>query len=216
MPLFHIDGAIPYLCISEAAGHAFPPFTDTVPETRAFDEQQTVARTAEMRPGSRPNVKPRCSPPGRRSAAAADNANIKRAVVGSAEKMPPEHFVSKPTPEVRSFAQLVGHIVEVNYQFCSAVKGVPNPNAGRKLEALTDKAALVQAARDGFAFCDDAFAKTADQNVVELITVGQAPNTRQIARGNQLVFAVTHSNEHYGNLVTYMRLKGVVPPTSEQ
>lgn len=143
-------------------------------------------------------------------------ANIKRAVVGSAEKMPAEQFAFKPTPEVRSFAQLIGHIVEVNYQFCSAVKGVPNPNAGRKLEELTDKAALVQAAKDGFAFCDDAFAKLTDQNVVELITVGQPPNTRQIGRGNQLVFALTHSNEHYGNMVTYMRLKGVVPPTSEQ
>jgi uncharacterized damage-inducible protein DinB len=143
-------------------------------------------------------------------------ANIKRAVIGAAEKMPAEHFAFKPTPEVRSFAQLIGHIVEVNYQFCSAVKGGANPNAGRKLEELTDKAALVQAAKDGFAYCDDAFAKLTDPGVTEMITVGQAPNTRQIARGNQLTFALTHSNEHYGNLVTYMRLKGVVPPTSEQ
>jgi uncharacterized damage-inducible protein DinB len=143
-------------------------------------------------------------------------ATIKRVTIATAEKMPVEHYAFRPVPEVRTFAQILGHVVETNYFFCNAVKGGANPAAGRKLEAIADKAEMVQVVKEGFAYCDGEFAKLTDQNLTEMLTMGQPANTWQAARANQLTFVLTHSNEHYGNLVTYMRMKGIVPPSSER
>ena len=140
-------------------------------------------------------------------------ANIKRNIIGSAEKMPAEHFSFKPVPEVMSYAELLTHIVETQFSYCHAVKGGANPGAGRDYK-ITDKAAVGQLVRDSFAYCDDAYAGVTSENALQMITAGAAPNQRQIARVNQLTQLVVHSNEHYGNLVTYMRIKGIVPPSS--
>ena len=68
--------------------------------------------------------------------------------------------------------------------------------------------------KDSFAYCDDAFAAVTNENALEMLTRGSAPNQRQLARVNQLTQLIVHGNEHYGNLVTYMRMKGIVPPSS--
>ena len=139
---------------------------------------------------------------------------LKRNITGSAEKMPAEHFAFKPTPDVRTYGQLFGHTMETQYFYCNAVKGGSNPAAGKEFEKVTDKATVIQMVKDAFAYCDDAFAGLTNVNALEMITVGTAPNQRQIARANQLTQLIVHGNEHYGNLVTYMRMKGVVPPSS--
>jgi uncharacterized damage-inducible protein DinB len=142
---------------------------------------------------------------------------LKRNLTGAAEKMPAEHFSFRPTSEVRTYAELFGHTIETQYFFCQAVKGGSNPVDGKVLEKLvTDKAGVVQMVKDGFAYCDDVFASLTDDKLVRMITLGTAPNTRQAASGNQLSMVVVHGNEHYGNLVTYMRIKGIVPPSSAQ
>ena len=144
-------------------------------------------------------------------------ATLKRNITGSAEKMPAEHFSFRPAPEVMSYAELLAHVLEVQYGICSGVKGVSNPAAGKDLmKTTTDKAAVIQLAKDSFAFCDDALAAVTPDNAQELLTMGAAPNQRQIARANQLALLLIHGNEHYGNLVTYMRIKGIVPPSSAQ
>jgi uncharacterized damage-inducible protein DinB len=139
---------------------------------------------------------------------------LKRNITGSAEKMPAEHFAFKPTPDVRTYGQLFGHTMETQYFYCSAVKGGQNPGAGKEFEKVTDKATVIQMVKDAFAYCDDAFAGLTNANALEMITVGAAPNQRQIARANQLTMLIVHGNEHYGNMVTYMRIKGIVPPSS--
>jgi len=144
----------------------------------------------------------------------AQYASIKRYVIGSAEKMPAEHFAFKPAPEVMTYAGLLGHIIDVQYAYCNAVKGGSNPAAGKALDKLTDKAALVPAVKEAFAYCDDAFAALTNENALEMLTIGSAPNQRQVARANQLTMVIAHGNEHYGNLVTYMRINGIVPPSS--
>ena len=144
----------------------------------------------------------------------AQYASIKRYIIASAEKMPAEHFSFKPVPEVMTYAGLLGHIIDVQYFFCSAVKGGVNPAAGKALDKLTDKATLVPAVKEAFTYCDDAFATLTNENTLEMITVGTPPNQRQVARANQLTMVVVHGNEHYGNLVTYMRIHGIVPPSS--
>jgi uncharacterized damage-inducible protein DinB len=140
-------------------------------------------------------------------------AILKRNITGSVDKMPAEHFPFKPVPEVMSYAELLTHIVETQYAYCNTVKGAANPGASLNFK-VTDKAAVGQLVKDSFAYCDDAFAALANENVLEMLTRGTSPNQRQLARGNQLTQLIVHGNEHYGNLVTYMRIKGIVPPSS--
>ena len=145
----------------------------------------------------------------------AQYATLKRNITGSADKMPAEHFSFRPMPEVMTYAEMIAHVLDVQYVYCSAVKGTANPTVGKDLvKTTTDKAAVIQLAKDSFAFCDDAMAALTNENALEMITVGAAPNQRQVARANQLTMLVVHGNEHYGNIVTYLRIKGIVPPSS--
>jgi uncharacterized damage-inducible protein DinB len=144
-------------------------------------------------------------------------ATLKRNIMGSAEKMPAEHFSFRPTPDVRTYAELFGHTMQAQYGYCSTVKGVANPTIGKELEKIvTDKAGVIQMVKDAFDYCDDVFAKLTSENALEILTAGTPPNQRQLARANQLTMLVVHGNEHYGNLVTYLRMKGIVPPSSAQ
>jgi hypothetical protein len=107
--------------------------------------------------------------------------------------------------------------MQAQFGYCSTVKGVANPTAGKELEkVVTDKTGVIQMVTDAFAYCDDVFAALTNENALEIITGGVPPNQRQLARANQLTMLVVHGNEHYGNLVTYMRIKGIVPPSSAQ
>jgi uncharacterized damage-inducible protein DinB len=129
-------------------------------------------------------------------------------IIASAEKVPEEHYSFKPTPEVRSFGQILGHVANASYMFCSGATGGSNPSSG-DAEELTSKAELVAAVKAAFAYCDEAYAMT-DARAMESVTFFQQTNTRLWV----LAFNVSHDFEHYGNLVTYMRLKGIVPPSS--
>jgi len=143
----------------------------------------------------------------------AQYATLKGNITGSVDKMLAEHFAFKPVPEVMSYAELLTHIVDTQYGYCSTVKGAANPGASLNFK-VTDKAAVAQLVKDSFAYCDDAFAAVTNENALEMLTRGSAPNQRQLARVNQLTQLIVHGNEHYGNLVTYMRIKGIVPPSS--
>ena len=97
----------------------------------------------------------------------AQYASLKRYIIGSAEKMPADHFSFKPAADVMTYAGLLGHIIDVQYSYCNAVKGGANPAAGKALDKLADKAALVPAVKDAFAYCDDAFATLTNENALE-------------------------------------------------
>ena len=129
----------------------------------------------------------------------------------SAEKMPEENYGFKPVDSVRSYGQLIGHLADAQYLFCSTASGEKNP--GLNIEkSKTSKADLVAALKDGFAYCDKVYDSMTDAGSTQMVNFF----------GNDLPkFAVLnvnigHNMEHYGNLVTYMRMKGIVPPTSEQ
>lgn len=142
---------------------------------------------------------------------------LKRNLTASADKIPAEHFSFRPTPDVRTVAEQFAHTIETQMFYCHAVKGGADPIGGRAFEKLfTGKAGVVQMVKDGFAYCDDAFAKLTDESLVSMVTMGTGANARQVARGSRLSMVVVHGNEHYGNLVTYMRMKGIVPPSSAQ
>lgn len=140
-------------------------------------------------------------------------ATLKRNITGSADKMPAEHFSFKPVSEVMSYAGLLTHIIETQYFYCSTVKGTADPGASLNFK-VTDKAAVAQLVKDSFAYCDEVFAAVTNENALEVLTRGSGPDQRQMARVIQLTQAIVHGNEHYGNLVTYMRMQGIVPPSS--
>jgi uncharacterized damage-inducible protein DinB len=133
---------------------------------------------------------------------------IKGNLVKAAEKMPEENYNFKPTPEVRSWAELVGHVADSQIMFCAAVKGEkPKTVAGKK----TAKADLVAAMKEAVAYCDPVYSAMTDAEAAKTIKFFGGNWTKL----SVLDFNVAHDNEHYGNMVTYMRLKGIVPPSSE-
>jgi uncharacterized damage-inducible protein DinB len=131
-------------------------------------------------------------------------------LVRAAEKMPEENYAFKPTPEVRSFGQVVGHVADANYTFCSAVLEEASPSKGIE-KSKTAKADLVQALKDSFAYCDKAYDGMTDAAAATKVKFFGSERPKL----GVLDFNVVHDYEHYGNIVTYMRLKGIVPPSSE-
>jgi uncharacterized damage-inducible protein DinB len=127
----------------------------------------------------------------------------------TAEKVPEDVWSFKPTPEVRSFAQLIGHVADSHYSICGAAGGEKPPQSGIE-KSVTGKAALTKALNDSIAFCDKVIAGMDDKKGMEVTKFFTGPSTRL----GVLSFNTAHSYEHYGNLVTYMRLKGIVPPSS--
>jgi uncharacterized damage-inducible protein DinB len=134
----------------------------------------------------------------------------KNVITRSADKVPESDYAYKPTDEVRSFGQLVGHVADAQYTFCSAVLGEKNPSPGVE-KSKTAKADLVQALKDAFAYCDKAYDGMTDSAGAQSVNFFG----RQQAKLGVLAFNNMHDYEHYGNMVTYMRLKKIVPPSSE-
>src|SRR6266481_4618930 len=129
----------------------------------------------------------------------------------AAEKMPEEQFAFKPDPAVRSFGQILGHIADANYTFCSGVLGENSSSPGIEKTKIT-KAELTSALHDAFAYCNRAYDVLTDANANETVKAfGQERNKLGV-----LWFNASHNLEHYGNLVVYMRLKGIVPPSSDK
>ena len=154
--------------------------------------------------------------PSMASVAKAMHATIRRNLAEAAEKMPAADFGFKPTPEVRSFAELLGHVVNTNFFFCSQAKSEKSPGT-MNFENVADKAALVKALNESLDYCDGAYVATNDTNfqqLIKLAPVGRGAANSETARGSILMFNTTHNNEHYGNIVVYLRLKGMVPPST--
>ena len=136
---------------------------------------------------------------------------VSGAVVGAAQKMPEENYSFKPTPEVRSFGQLVGHVADASYMFCSQAIGETNPSKDIE-KTKTSKADLVAAIQGGVAYCNKAFDSMTDAKGSEMVKFFNF----NLARLTLFSINSAHTDEHYGNMVTYLRLKGIVPPTSEK
>jgi uncharacterized damage-inducible protein DinB len=137
-------------------------------------------------------------------------ARIKTILLASAEKMPEESYKFKPTDAVRSYGQIIGHLADAQYNFCSIALGEKNP--GYKIEqSKTTKADLVAALKDAVAYCDKAYDTITDASGAEKVNLFGTT----IPKIGVLTVNSMHDMEHYGNLVTYMRLKNIVPPSSE-
>ncbi|MBX9603278.1 MAG: DinB family protein [Bryobacteraceae bacterium] len=133
----------------------------------------------------------------------------KNVIMRSAEKMPEEHFSYKPTEGVRGFGAILGHVADAQYFFCGAASGQRVAPKGVEKSATT-KEAIIAGLKESFAFCDSVYAKMTDANAAEMVSL-----MGQRTKLSALDFNVAHNYEHYGNLVTYMRMKNIVPPSSE-
>ena len=147
--------------------------------------------------------------------AKAMHATIRQNLARAAEAMPAGEYGFSPTPDVRTFGQLVGHVTNANFFFCSQAAGEKSP-AARNYEQVTDKAALVAALNESLVYCDQVYRATTDATFNQPVKMAPGPgNTAtETIRGAVLTFNTAHNNEHYGNIVVYMRLKGHVPPST--
>jgi uncharacterized damage-inducible protein DinB len=141
-------------------------------------------------------------------------AGFKNNFTAAAEKMPEADYTFKPgsTPEARTYAQVIAHIVQAQFGQCSTLKGVPNPMAGKQLEQeLKTKAEVTKALADSFAMCDDLFSQVTDANATEMVKQGQ----NEVTRAAALYAVIVHGNELYGTAAVYLRSKNIVPPSTE-
>jgi Uncharacterized protein conserved in bacteria len=138
-------------------------------------------------------------------------ARVKGVLLKSAEKMPEENYAFKPVDTVRSYGQIVGHVADAQYLFCSLALGEKNPAPDIE-HSKTSKADLIAALNTAFAYCDKAYDGMTDASAAQTIKLfgNDAPRLSALTVNNM------HDLEHYGNLATYMRIKNIVPPSSEQ
>lgn len=129
----------------------------------------------------------------------------------SAQKVPEEHYSFKPTDAVRSYGQIIGHLADSYYSNCAIVLGEKRPPLEIE-KTKTGKTNLIAALKESFSYCDKAYNGMTDATSGQMVNFMGADTTKF----GVLTANLIHSGLHYGNLVTYMRLKNIVPPTSEQ
>jgi uncharacterized damage-inducible protein DinB len=142
--------------------------------------------------------------------AKAQFTGISSFVTRSADKIPENLFSFRATPEVRTIAELFGHIADAYFAMCATAEGSKPPQQGLEKSATT-KATLVKALADGVSYCQSVMERMTDLKGTESVPFYFGPTPRL----SILYFVTTHTYEHYGNLVTYMRLNKIVPPSSE-
>jgi len=142
-------------------------------------------------------------------------SNAKRDIVESADQMPDANFAYKPVDTVRTFGQILAHVADSNYYYCARAKGETAPSPDGKFEKeLTAKADIVKALRESVAYCDAVYSSLTEASAAQMVT---PPGARSaIPRAQPLLSNIGHNVEHYGNLVTYFRMKGLVPPSTKR
>ena len=140
-------------------------------------------------------------------------ANAKRDIIESADQMSEANYAFKPVDSVRTFGQIVAHVADSNYFYCARAKAEPPPVPDGTLEkTATTKAAIVKGLAASVAYCDAVYASLTEKSAPELVQMGKNMNPRV-----QPLFAnASHNVEHYGNLATYFRIKGLVPPSTKR
>jgi uncharacterized damage-inducible protein DinB len=139
-------------------------------------------------------------------------ARLKVNILKAADEMPAESFQFKPTPDIRTFARVVNHISEAQLHSCGAANGTAADALAKVPPETADKATIVAALKASYAECDKAFAALTDANLSEMLPAGQAKRSRI----GLMWGTVSHDNEQYATLALYLRLKGLVPPSSEK
>lgn len=129
-------------------------------------------------------------------------------ITATADILDERLYSYRPTEDVRSAGEILAHVANAQFLFCSSAAGQSNPSSENFEETATTKAQITAALQRAFAYCDGVFANVTEPE--RSVTFFGAPNTA----AGVLAFNSAHNYEHYGNLVTYMRMNGIVPPSS--
>jgi hypothetical protein len=133
---------------------------------------------------------------------------IKNTLLKAADKMPEENYSFRTTPAVRTYGEIIGHIADTQLLLCGMAKGEQKAgNAGTK----TSKADLVAALKASFDYCDPIYNSMTDASGAAMVKMFG----RDVSKLGVLNFNIAHDNEMYGTAVAYLRIKGIVPPSSE-
>ena len=138
--------------------------------------------------------------------------SVQSNLADAAEKMPEEHYGFKPTPEVKPFGQLVAHIALSQFGLCSRSRASPIRGRTRRKRRRAPKPRRWRCSRPRPAYCEPLVTGLTETTATELVTMGQD----KVAKGLIPVSLVTHGMEMYGTMAVYLRLKGIVPPTTEK
>jgi uncharacterized damage-inducible protein DinB len=128
----------------------------------------------------------------------------------SAAAVPESSYTFRPAPTVRTFGQIIGHVAGSQYAICAMALGDKAPAEDEIEKTRTTKAALIEALTQSTAYCQKAYAQS-DAAVGAMTDVFGSPGSRRSA----LLLNATHDFEHYGNVITYLRMLGMVPPSSQ-
>jgi len=137
---------------------------------------------------------------------------LQRDLADAAEKMPEEHYGFRPTPDIKPFGQLVAHAALAQFRTCAILKGEPDPRKEEKEETSRTKREAIALLKASTAYCDPAVTALTDATVTELMPMGQ----NRVAKGLIPAELAAHGMEMYGTMAVYLRLKGIVPPTTER
>jgi uncharacterized damage-inducible protein DinB len=141
--------------------------------------------------------------------------SARRNIKESADQMGDADYRFKPTDSVRTFGEILGHVAGASYVYCSAARGEKTPHEEADFEkTATTKAQIVKVLNDSIAYCDAAYTSLTDRTAADVLPMPFG--MKEAGRASSLIRNVGHYQEHYGNLVTYFRIKGMVPPSSRR
>jgi hypothetical protein len=162
---------------------------------------------------AQPPAAPTTPPPPTTEATALKRSynSIKTNLTKAADRMPENLYGFQASPDIRTFGALIAHIADVQGGTCSRITGaIAPPSAGK----MTAKADLVAALKTSFDICDGVFNGLTDADAAKMVPSGRGGATSsEFATLWGLI--IGHSNEEYGYLSVYMRLKGIVPPSTQ-
>jgi DinB family protein len=134
---------------------------------------------------------------------------IKNTITRAADKMPEANYSFKPVPEVRTYGEIIAHIADIQVMLCGLVKG---EQKGAVSTGKTSKADLMAALKESFDYCDGVYNSMTDATGAQKVKMFG----REMTKLGVLNFNTMHDNEMYGTAVAYLRMKGIVPPSSER
>jgi hypothetical protein len=138
-------------------------------------------------------------------------SNIRDLLTKMAEKMPDDNYRFKPTPELQDFGQRMAHVIQFNMRSCATANGEQKP---LMFPAAPSKADIMAGMQQANAYCDTVFNALTDADLMKMIPAGRGGQRlkQAVLQGG----ALEHAQEMYGYMAVYLRLKGIVPPSSDR
>jgi uncharacterized damage-inducible protein DinB len=168
------------------------------------------------------NARPASPPPAFSAAIDREITNMEKQFVDAAEAMPEDKFNSSPEglnlpgsefKGVRTFAMQVKHVAADNFAIWAPLTGKPEPagiNAPNGPVEMKSRAEILKLLKDSFAYSHKAVEGLTAENALELVEF----RGNKVTRLSLVILALTHANNHYGQMVEYLRMNGIVPPAS--